>query len=866
MKRLALWLLARALRDRGEFEMIAGDLEEGARRHGDMWHLRQSVGIARHAFARRLERTPRTGDSLMRTFVMDARLAFRGLWKRRALTAVAALTLGLGLGANAAIFNMIDRLILRPYPFADPDRALVIAETGNGYDKKGSVAPANFLDWRERTTTIASLAAISWWDANLTDRGNPERLQGSLVSSGFFDALAVHPQIGRGFVQDDETFGRHRVAVISDAVWARRFQRDPNVVGRRLLVGGEPYEVIGVAPPRFSFPNGAMIWAPLAFDPQNLPPRNRHYLTVIGRLKPGQSLDEASREMTLIAGRLAQEHPDTNRDLGVATYTLSRGMMDQGVGPLMALWQVSALIVLLIACANIANLQLARAAERRRETGVRLALGASGGRILRELLTESLALASIAVPVAVAFSWLFLYVMRAGMPANIVRFLPGWESLGPDFRLLGFTIGLAILTACVFGALPAMQAARSQVVETLKEGGRTSTGRHLLRRFIVVVEMTIALPLLVAAGLGVLGTNRLLNGPQGYNPTGVLTMKLVLPDRAYPDDATRRVFVTRALDAAARVPGVQQAGIANITPATGSNSRRTIEIDGHPAPDPQHAPEVNNVVVTPQYFATMQIPVARGRAFRDSDRKDAAPVAIVSQSMAARYWPGEDPVGRRLRLKEGPWMTVVGICGDIIQDWFSAREVPTLYRPYDQVPTDYFSLVVRVAGDPASSAASVREALLTVDPSQPVFDMMTMRRQLHERTIGPQYLAGVMGAFAGISLLLAAVGLYALMAYMLAQRTHEIGIRMALGASRGDVMRLSVGDALKLSGTGAVLGALMSVALTRVIQAGLLGVAEGDPRVLLAFATVLILTALAAAYFPARRAASLDPNTALRVQ
>jgi putative ABC transport system permease protein len=456
--------------------------------------------------------------------------------------------------------------------------------------------------------------------------------------------------------------------------------------------------------------------------------------------------------------------------------------------------------------------------------------------------------------------------MRAGMPANIVRFLPGWESLGPDFRLLGLTIGLAILTACVLGALPAIQAARSQVVETLKEGGRTSTGRHLLRRFIVVVEMTIALPLLVAAGLGVLGTNRLLNGPQGYNPTGVLTMKLVLPDRAYPDDATRRVFVTRALDAAARVPGVQQAGIANITPATGSNSRRTIEIDGHPAPDPQHAPEVNNVVVTPQYFATMQIPVARGRAFRDSDRKDAAPVAIVSQSMAARYWPGEDPVGRRLRLKEGPWMTVVGICGDIIQDWFSAREVPTLYRPYDQVPTDYFSLVVRVAGDPASSAASVREALLTVDPSQPVFDMMTMRRQLHERTIGPQYLAGVMGAFAGISLLLAAVGLYALMAYMLAQRTHEIGIRMALGASRGDVMRLSVGDALKLSGTGAVLGALMSVALTRVIQAGLLGVAEGDPRVLLAFATVLILTALAAAYFPARRAASLDPNTALRVQ
>jgi putative ABC transport system permease protein len=803
----------------------------------------------------------------MRTFLMDTRLAFRALRKRPGLTAVVAVTLGLGLGANAAIFNMVDRLILRPFPFTDPDRAVMLAETGNGFDfQKESVSPANFHDWRERSTTIANLTAMDWWDANLTDRGNPERVQGSQVSYGFFDALAVHPQAGRGFVKDDETFGRQHVVVISDVLWERRFQRDPSVVGRRILVDGEPYEVIGIAPPRFSFPDGAMIWAPLTFDPKTPLSRTRHYLTVVGRLRPGKTLEDASSEMTLIVTRLAQEYPDANRDHGVATYTLAHGMMDAGVGPLMGLWQASALIVLLIACANIANLQLARAAERRRETGVRLALGASRGRILRELLTESLALAVVSIPCAVAFSWLFLYVMRAGMPSNVIRFVPGWESLGPDFRLLAFTIALAIATACIFGTLPAIQAARSRVVETLKEGGRTATGRQFARRAIVVIEMTIALPLLVAAGLGVMGTNRYLNGPQGYNPDGVLTMKLVLPDRTYPDNAARVAFVKRALDGIGSISGVQQAGLANNPPATGSNSSRAIEIDGHPAPDPKNLPDVGNVVVTPGYLPAMQIPIVRGRGFTTADRDGAAPVAIVSESMARKHWPGEDPIGRRVRVKDGPWMTVVGISGDIIQDWFMRRNAPTLYRPFEQVPTDSFGIVVRVAGDPNSFAASVRDTLLRVDPSQPVFQMMSMQRQLHERTIGLQYLAGVMTVFAGIALLLAAVGLYAVMAYMLAQRTQEIGIRMALGASRADVMRLTVGGALRLTALGAVLGAALSLVTNRLMEAGLLGVISGSVRVLAAFAAILMLTALAAAWLPARRAASLDPNAALRMQ
>ena len=342
-------------------------------------------------------------------------------------------------------------------------------------------------------------------------------------------------------MRDDETFGRHHVVVLGDELWKRRFDGDPSIVGRAITIDGEPYQVIGVAPPRFAFPEGASLWAPLAFDPKTAPKRDSHYLTVIGRLAPGHTFEEAAIEMDVIATRLAQEYPDANRDRGVGVYTLTQGMMDEGLGPILSLWQASAFIVLLIACANIANLLLARAAERRRETAVRLALGASRGRVVRELLTESALLAMIAVPPALGFAWVALYFMRVSMPANIIRFVPGFESLGPDLRLLAFTLGLALATAVIFGILPALQAARSPVADALKEGGRSSTGRQFLRRGIVVAEMSIALPLLVAAGLGVMGTNRFLNGPQGYDPDGVLTMKIVLPERAYPDETARRL-------------------------------------------------------------------------------------------------------------------------------------------------------------------------------------------------------------------------------------------------------------------------------------------------------------------------------------
>jgi putative ABC transport system permease protein len=589
-------------------------------------------------------------------------------------------------------------------------------------------------------------------------------------------------------------------------------------------------------------------------------------MTPIARLKPGTPLESVQSEMSLIAARLAREYPQANRDHGVRVYTLTRGMLDEGTGPLLSLWQASAVIVLFIACANIANLLLARAAERRHEIGVRIALGASRGRIVRESLIESALLALIAVAPAIAFAWLSLYAIRVSMPANILRFVPGFELLGPDVRLVSFTLAMATATACIFGVLPAWQSARSSVTETLKEGGRTATGRQRLRRAIVILEMAIALPLLVAAGLGVIGTQRFLTGPQGYDPDGLLTMKLILPGRTYPDASARRLFVTKTIEELHRIAGVEQVAAINNMPTSGSNSSRAIEIEGHPAADANHLPVVDFRTATSEYFSTLRIPIRRGRDFTVADRENTQPVVIISESMARKFWPDEDPIGRRMKVRDGPWLTVVGISGDVIHDWFNRRNTPAMYRPLAQQPTDYLCLLLRTTVEPTSVAPDVRRTLLGIDADQPVFDLMTMRRALHERTIGLQYLAAIMATFAGIALLLSTVGLYALITYFVTQRRHEIGVRIALGASSRDVVRLTVGQALRLTMIGAAIGVALSIALSRLMQAGTLGIANTDPRLFVAFAGVLILTSLLAGYIPARRAAATDPMTALRVE
>jgi putative ABC transport system permease protein len=700
---------------------------------------------------------------------------------------------------------------------------------------------------------------------NLVGRDQPERTLGFFVSPGFFAAVGVQPALGRGFAAAEEVRGQDRVVVLSDGLWRRRFGGDPSIVGQSILVDGAQSVVVGVMPPGFAFPMAAELWGPLSFDPSTPPTRTARSFTVIGRLAGGRTLEDAQAKMSVISGRLTKDYPVENRDRGVRVWTLSRGMTDTALVPIFSMWQAAAMFVLLIACANVANLLLARGAERGREIAIRLALGSSRGRVIRESLIESGMLAVMAIPLSIFWAWIFLRVMRVFMPARIVRFIAGWERMAVDERLLAATLALGVFAALVFGLLPALQFARGHVSEALKSDGRggAGPGRQRTRRALVVAEVALALPLLVAATLSVKGVTRSLTGWQGYDPDGVLAMKTVLPAGRYPTADTWRRFTASTLEQLAAVPGVSGAAAVNSLPSSDSNAGRTIEIAGQPQPDPSRKPAVDYRVVSTNYFEVLRVPLVSGRGFTAADREGADAVGIVSASMAKKFWPRGDAVGGSVKVGN-EWVRIVGTCADLVHDVFDAVNVPTLYRPYAQAPTSDLNFAVRASGRPLALAADVRHAIDRVDAQQPTFDVMTMRQMLSDRTIAMQYVAGVMALFGGLAFVLALLGLYAVMSYLVAQRVREIGVRIALGATPGDVTRLTISQAARLTGLGLAIGFVLALALGRFIEAALLGTAAADLKVPILLAVTLAVTALASSYLPARRAAAVDPMVALR--
>jgi putative ABC transport system permease protein len=627
--------------------------------------------------------------------------------------------------------------------------------------------------------------------------------------------------------------------------------------------------VVGVAPMGFDFPEGAELWTPLAFDAKEATNRTGRYLTTLARLRPGRTIDQAQAEMTTIYAREKAAYPAAYGSHAVRVRTFTAGMVDVGMPTILALWQSAALLVLLIAGANVANLLLARGAERQRELAVRLALGASRWRIVRQLLAESVVLAVAATPAAVLVAWIALRVCKAAMPAAVVRFVAGWNNLGVDGHLLLFTLAAAMATAVIVGLFPAAQSSRPDVTNSLRDGGRTSTAgvtRSRMRRGLVVAEIALALPLLVASGLSAIGAGRFAGGPQGYDPAGVLRMSTELPQATYPTPDVRRQFVERLVESAARVPGVIAAATTSSLPSNSSNQSRDVEIDGQPI-DPDHPLAANYRAVSPRYLEALRIPMIRGRALADTDREPTQPVAVISRSMASRVWLGKDAIGRRFRLVRAPergWVTVVGICGDTIDDWFGSRNEPTMYLPVAQTPDPHVNLVARTSGDPASLAPALRAALAAVDPEQPAFQVMTMEEALRQRTIGLRFIAGLMAVFGGLAFVLAAVGIYAVMASYVAQRRHEIGIRLALGATRRDVLQLLAGQAGRLSVVGVGIGLVLAVALARLMESALFGIVSADPRIFAATAIALAGTAIAASLIPARHATRVDPAVALR--
>jgi putative ABC transport system permease protein len=801
---------------------------------------------------------------------MDLRFAGRGLVKRPFFALAIIVTLALGIGANVAVFGVIDALLVHPFDMPDVDRIVMPVTTSPrwlGY--RETVSAADFLDWRRdfRGGAIEHLAAAEWWDANLVGRDEPERLLGFFVSPDFFQAFDAAPAIGRVFLPEEELPANAKRVVLSDGLWRRRFGGDPSVVGQPILIDGYQWLVVGVMPPSFTFPMNAEAWAPLAFDDATARNRARQYLTVFGRLAPNHAIEDARAQLAAMTARLAHDHPETDGQFGSQVLTLSRGMADVGVPSVMALWQSAGIFVLLIACANIANLLLARASEREREVAIRLALGSSRGRLVRESFLESLLLVVLSIPAALAIGWGALRIMHGFMPARIVRYIAGWDRLGLDAWTVGAAVVCAVVAAVALGALPALHLSFGGVPEALKADGRTGTGpgRQRLRRALVVAEIALVLPLLVAAVLSASTITRFLTSWQGYDADGVLTLRTSLPVSRYPDAVSRERFASRVLDELSVMPGARAVTVANLVPALDSNWKRPIEVDGQPLDGRATAPEVDYRVVSSRYFEVLRMPVLSGRAFTVADRNGAEPVAIVSESLARKFWPNGNVLDGRLRVDGGAWLRVVGVCGDVVHDWFEGR-LPTVYLPLAQAPAYTLTIAVRASGDPMALVGAARAGIARVDAQQPLYDVMSLRNVRADRTISLKYIASVMAAFAGLALLLAVLGLYAVMTFLIARRVREIGVRIALGASERDVVRLALSQAIRLTGVGVAIGSVLAVALGRAMEAGLLGLVSSDIRLTTALAILLAVAAVAAGYLPARRAAAVDPMTALRAE
>ncbi|HEY9284983.1 MAG TPA: ABC transporter permease [Pyrinomonadaceae bacterium] len=874
--------LSQHLDDRYEESLRGGAAEEEARRAA-LVELTESDLLSQEL--RRVERPAGREPAVMgargRTNVFadlwhDSRYAARVLLKNPGFTAVAVVALALGVGANTAIFSVVNTVLLRPLPYRDPDRLVTVWEddTKGGFPKD-TPAAANYIDWRDQNRVFEGMAAIADQSYNLTGVGEPERLDGRRVSASLFPLLGVEPELGRAFLPQEDAPGANRVAVLSHGLWRRRFGGDPKIVGRPINLNGEAHEVIGVMPAHFQFPGPKdQLWTPIAFTQQQAANRGQHYLQVVARLKPGVTVEQAQAEMATIAARLQQQHPEENANLGATVVPLHEHLVGN-IRPALLVLLGAVGFVMLVACANVANLLLARAAVRQKEIAVRVALGASRPRLVRQFLTESLLLAALGGAVGLLLAVWGVGLLKTFIPENVSQV----RSISVDARVLGFTLLVSLLTGLIFGLAPALQASSFNLNETLKEGGRDSaqgSRGNRARALLVVAEVAVSLVLLIGAGLLINSFMRLRGVDPGFASGNLLTMSVQLPREKYPDYQRRAAFYDEMVSRVEALPGVKSAAVTNWIPLVFQGDSITIGIEGRPDPAPGQGkrPGVVTRAVHPHYFRTMGIRLLHGRALDVRDRADTPNVAVISEAMARRHWPGEDPVGRR--ITPGPatstnaddWITVVGVAQDVRQVELGAEPKPQMYVPYAQGWSVFAPryLIVSTSVEPMTLASAVRGAVWSIDADQPVSDARTMEEVLSASLARQRFSTLLLGIFAGVALLLAAVGIYGVMSYSVAQRTHEIGVRMALGAQRRDVLKLAVGQGLKLILIGVGVGLVAAYGLTRVMESLLFGVSATDPVTFAAISLVFVGAGLLASYVPARRATKVDPMIALRYE
>jgi putative ABC transport system permease protein len=762
------------------------------------------------------------------------------------------------------IFSVVNTVLLRPLPLNNADRVVRIEESHNGHGI-GNVSYANFLDLGERTSSLEYIAASRFWTANLTGGtggGEPEQVTSALVSANYFAALGASPLIGRAFLREEDQPGGPAVVVLSYRLWQRRYNGDPNIVGKAIRVSDVDRAVIGVMPKEVQLPVNTELWTPLVANGDLRNNRRSHLLTVVGRLKPGASLDQAQAELTAAAGRIDKENPGIDPNPHINVVRLQERMVG---GMRTALFTLLGAVgcLLLIACANVANLLLARSAAREREMAIRAALGAGRYRLMRQLLIESLLLSVVGG----AAGLLIVYWSVEAIATLDPFALPRINEVSVDGRVLGFTTLVTLVTGVLFGLAPALQLPKNSLQAPMKDGGRGSAGtRRGMRHGLVVAEMAMTVILLIAAGLLVNSFWRLLQVRHGFDPQNVVTFNLFLPQTRYAKDAQKTEFVKRVLERVQALPGVRVAGMTSTIPLTGGPATG-FEIEGRPQSAPENETAADIRIVDPNYFRAMGVGLRAGRVFSERDTADAARVMIINETMANRFWPGENPIGRRVTMKDwGPPLTgeIVGIVADVKENGLAAATYSEIYWPYPQFPSSFNSLVVKTNSAPMSVVAAVKNQIWSVDPQQPIAAIATMDDVIATSVADRRFNLLLFGSFAAAALLLASVGVYGVISYSVSQRTQEIGVRMALGARAADVLRLFLGQGLRLAAFGVAIGLASAFALTRVMKGLLFGVTATDPFTFTLIPIALIGLALLACWIPARRASKVDPMVALR--
>ncbi|HEX7049888.1 MAG TPA: ABC transporter permease [Longimicrobiales bacterium] len=807
----------------------------------------------------------------MGDLLQDLRYAFRSLRRTPGFTAVAVLTLALGIGGNTAIFSVVDGVLLEPLPFAEPERLVRVLHRApeNGFAvTPGAFSPQDFEDLKRDNVVYERLAGYYFVPGQsetiLVGGGEPRELETAFVSAEFFAALGVPPALGRVPGADENVPGADRVVVLSDGFWRRRFGSDPGVVGRTLSLDGESFTVIGVMPPSFDFPSPETeIWVPLSLIGEDDIPhvRGLRWIAALGRLAPGATIETATSATNTVLRRLESAYPETNEGWGSATVVPLRESLVGEVRPALLVLLGAVALVLLIACANLANLLLARGNARSRELAIRAALGAGRSRVVRQLLTESvaLALAGGGVGLALAFWGVDAFVsLSAGT-------IPRPDAIRLDARVIGFTLAVSVLTGVVFGLVPSLTASRVDVGEALKEGGRGTAGgrRHGMRRLFVVAETALAVVLLAGAGLLIRSFWNLTRVDPGFSSENVLTLSLSTPSEIAQGDR-RNVYRREILDRVANLPGVLAVGASKTIPLRGGGEPFSFSLPGRTDAS-SITPESGGFIVSSGYFRALGIPLVRGRVFTAADETNGAPVVIVNQAMARRYWPGEDPVGKSLGSGESEFR-IVGVVGDVRNDGIAQAPGPAVYVPMYLAPRSSMKLFVRTATDPVRLAGAIRRAIWDVSPDQPISGVTTMQRVVSDTVARPRFLMLLLGSFSGLALILAALGVYGVIAYTVSRRTYEVGILIALGATRGDVLRLIIVQGIAPALAGLAVGIVAALALTRILSSLLYGVDPADPATFAGVALVLAAVTLIAVHLPAHRAADVDPMVALREQ